>query len=34
MFETINYEVKDSIGIITVTREKALNAINQHFRRH
>ena len=28
MFETINYEVKDSIGILTITREKALNAIN------
>ena len=28
MFETINYEVKDSIGILTINREKALNAIN------
>ena len=28
MYETINYEVKDSIGILTITREKALNAIN------
>ena len=28
MFETINYEVKDQIGILTITREKALNAIN------
>ncbi len=28
MFETINYEVKDSVGILTITREKALNAIN------
>ncbi len=28
MYETIIYEVKDSIGILTINREKALNAIN------
>ena len=28
MYETINYEVKDSIAILTINREKALNAIN------
>ncbi len=28
MYETINYEVKNNIGYITVSRPKALNAIN------
>ena len=28
MFGTVNYEVKNSIGILTITREKALNALN------
>ena len=28
MYETIIYEVKDSIAIVTINREKALNAIN------
>ena len=28
MYETINYEVKNNIGYITISRPKALNAIN------
>lgn len=29
MFEYVKYEVKDAIGILTISREKALNAINK-----
>ena len=28
MYETVKFEVKDSVAIVTITREKALNAIN------
>ena len=28
MYETLKYEVKDGIGYVTISRPKALNAIN------